>query len=338
MTNNIARKGMIKRTARDSFAHRGKLSFKEKKERLLYLERIENLAAKINQPAEGFFGPESMCWKIFKEPGLFVTSIRALLLQLAHPCVAEGVNQYSNFKEDAFGRAQRTFSSMYTLFFGDVDQSIHAGKKLNQMHYYIRGNIVKKDGSTRIFCANDPDLLLWVWATLIDSPIVAYEKLYDKLSQAEKEQFYHEMKRAALLLGIPPDFIPNHLEAFYIYYKGMLMSDELQVGETGLNLSNDILSLPYTNHYLSSLLGVGFLPERLISDFQLKKNKRRNRHFEWFISFVKIMLWVIPKSLLYAPPYYQAMFRVARLRGEQPSVLAKFFSWVSRKFNAPFCI
>ena len=243
MTNNITRKGMIKRTARDSFAHRGKLSFTEKKERLLYIERIENMAANISHPEEGFFGPESMCWKIFREPGLFVTSIRALLLQLAHPCVADGVNQYSNFKEDAFGRAQRTFSSMYTIFFGDADQSIHAGKKLNQMHYYIRGNIVKKNGSTRTFCANDPDLLLWVWATLIDSPIVAYEKLYRKLLQAEKEQFYHEMKRAALLLGIPPKYIPDHLEAFYIYYKSMLLSEELEVGATGLQLSKDIMNL-----------------------------------------------------------------------------------------------
>ena len=338
MTNNIARIGMIKRTARDTFTHRGKLSFAEKKERLLYIERVENLAASIKHPEEGFFGPDSMCWKIFREAGLFVTSIRALLLQLAHPCVAEGVNQYSNFKEDAFGRAQRTFSSMYTIFFGDVDQSIRAGKKLNQMHYYIRGSIVKKDGTKRVFCANDSDLLLWVWATLIDSPIVAYEKLFRKLSLAEKEQFYHEMKRAALLLGIPPAYIPDHLEAFYIYYKSMLLSDELEVGKTGLSLSNDIMSLPYTNRYLSSLLGVGFLNARLVQDFNLKKNKRRDRHFEWFIVFVKIMLWIIPKPLLYAPPYYQAKFRVAQLRGEQPSLLAKFFSWVSRKFNAPFCI
>ena len=338
MTNHIARKGMIKRTARDSFASHEMLSFAEKKERLLYLERIENLATTIKYPEEGFFGSNSMCWKIFREPGLFVTSIRALLLQLAHPCVAEGVNQYSNFKKDAFGRAQRTFSSMYTLFFGDVDQSIHAGKKLNRMHYYIRGSIVKKNGSTRSFCANDPDLLLWVWATLIDSPIVAYEKLYRKLSKAEKEQFYHEMKRAALLLGVPPKNIPTHLEAFYIYYKSMLLSDELEVSETGLQLSKDIMSLPYTNRYLSSLLGVGFLPERFIQDFQLKKSKRRDRHFEGFLSFVKIVLRIIPKSLLYAPPYYQAMFRVAKLKGKKPSVLARFFSWVSRKFNAPFCI
>ena len=210
--------------------------------------------------------------------------------------------------------------------------------KLNQMHYYIRGSIVKRDGTTRTFCANDPDLLRWVWATLIDSPIVAYEKIYGKLSQAEKEQFYHEMKRAALLLGVPPNYIPDHLEAFYIYYKAMLLSDELYVADTALSLSNDILSLPYTNRYLSSLLGVGFLPERLIHDFHLKKNNRRDRHFEWFLSFVKMLLWIIPNSWLYAPPYYQAMFRVARLRGEQPSVLAKFFSWVSRRFNAPFCI
>src|SRR4249919_166286 len=104
-------------------------------------------------PVLGFYGPESMMWRINREAVLLGAGPAALLLQISHPAVARGVAEHSNFESDPFGRLRRTLTTTMDLVFGDGRTADAAVKRLNQVHAGVRGEGYR---------ALDPELLLWV--------------------------------------------------------------------------------------------------------------------------------------------------------------------------------
>src|SRR5258708_20103794 len=55
-------------------------------------------------PDPGLFGPASVTWKVLREPLLILAGARALLLQAAHPHVAQGAIDHSAYATHPFGR------------------------------------------------------------------------------------------------------------------------------------------------------------------------------------------------------------------------------------------
>src|SRR5216684_7086858 len=97
-------------------------------------ERLEHELAQIRAAAagslSGVFGPRSLTWKVDRESAIFLGAGRALLLQLAHPWVAAAMEQHSNAFVDPMGRFHRTFSTVFSLVFGTLDQSMSAARRL----------------------------------------------------------------------------------------------------------------------------------------------------------------------------------------------------------------
>ena len=113
------------------------------------LERELNLVrGAAAGPLPGIFGPRSMTWRVNREAAIFLGAGRALLLQLAHPWVAAAVEQQSDTFANPIGRFHRTFSTVFTMVFGTLDQSLDAARRLhrrhapNQRHVAIRGRTV----------------------------------------------------------------------------------------------------------------------------------------------------------------------------------------------------
>ena len=150
---------------------------------------------------------------IFTEKAfLFLAEARALLLQVAHPAVARGVHDFSDFERDALGRGVRTFVAMGTIYFGDAGQARAVGMRLHHMHSIIHGeyrDMQDSKNEMKSFCANDPELLLWVLATLTDTSLRVYEAMNGKLSAEMKEQFYEESKITATLIGHSGGSLPQ---------------------------------------------------------------------------------------------------------------------------------
>ena len=71
----------------------------------------------------GLFGPDSLTWRVNREGALLLGGGRALLLQVAHPLVAAGVSQHSNYREDPFGRLYRTLDTVTTIVFGSASDA-----------------------------------------------------------------------------------------------------------------------------------------------------------------------------------------------------------------------
>ena len=165
----------------------------------------------------GLFGPDSEAWRFSREATLLLgAGPRALLLQVAHPSVAAGVAEHSNFREDPWRRLDGTLRSFLTIIYGSTRAARAEIRRLNELHRGITG-----PG----YAARDPELSLWVHATLIESTIAVYGAWLEPLSRARRVRFYEETKPLGRAFGIPDGLLPADLDAFEAYYAGMLADD-----------------------------------------------------------------------------------------------------------------
>ena len=175
----------------------------------------QSLLASLEQlpgdPVHGFFGPGSVTWRVNRESAVFLGAGRAALLQLAHPWVAAALAQHSTLLHDAVGRFHSTFRVIYTMIFGTRAQAAEASRQLYQLHTGIRGELQQAVGpypQGEHYEANEVAALRWVYATLVESAMLAYEFVLPPLSSAERQQYYEESKRMAALFGIPASALP----------------------------------------------------------------------------------------------------------------------------------
>ncbi len=287
----------------------------------------------------GFFGPDSMTWKIYREPTMLLGGISALLLQIAHPAIAEGVRKFSNFHEAYLYRAHRTFNAMAGFYFGSEELALKTARRLFKMHGMIRGNVGRKvDGWWQVekFCARDPELLTWVLSTLVETSLRITELVHGPLPRSEKEQFFQESKIIATLMGIPAGHYPDDLTAFEHYYQIMLQSDTLQVTPTNMRLSKIILRPPYGSNRIFRAMAAVFLPEKFAQEYQLLPSPTEKKWIDRFVRFLQIALKFTPKFIRFAPPYHQANWRRTKARKRWHT--GYFYTLITRHFKFPFGI
>lgn len=280
--------------------------------------------------ALGYFGPETITWQLYREQLPLAGGVRALLLQVAHPAVADGVARYSQFKSDPFGRGYRTFRAMAMIYFGSKTQAEQTAKGLWRMHGAIRGE------APNAYSANDPELLLWVLATLVQTTLEVYSRMPLKdLPRDWKTRFYEESKVAAQLLGIPAEVYPTDLPAFERYFEAMLQGEILGSSPTCREVAQSIVQHPKVPKKLANLLATGWLPEPLCARLGISVHPNAEARLS---RFLKRFFWVyrlIPKVLRWAPSYHQASYRIAMARGESPALMGRFFNWLGKRMNVP---
>jgi uncharacterized protein (DUF2236 family) len=241
----------------------------------------------------GLYTDESITRRVNRENVLLLGGGRALLMQLAHPKVAAGVDEHSDFRVDPLRRLRRTVRMTMAMVFGD-DATVHAAARaVNQTHVRVRGEGYR---------ALDPDLLLWVHATLVDSALVTYETFVRPLTAIDRESFYQESKVLGMLLGIPRERFALTFEGFREYMTRMLGGDTIQVGGTALELSRlvvrpRVLRLPGALFVPFEIVTAGLLPERLRLDYRLPWNRRRRRVYGLAVRSVPRVVALTPPLL-----------------------------------------
>ncbi len=182
---------------------------------------VERIIGDERPSVEGLYGPRSEAWRLNREAVMLMAAgPRALLLQVAHPLVAEGVDQHSDFRVDPWRRLQATVRSYLTLVYGSRGEALGEIARLNGLHRDIRGPVREPEVAERFgsaYNARDPELSLWVHATLVDSTIVAYDALVEPLGRDRRERFYAETRPIARLFGVPDALVPADLAAFEAY-------------------------------------------------------------------------------------------------------------------------
>jgi uncharacterized protein (DUF2236 family) len=289
----------------------------------------------------GYFGPGSMTWRIAREAAMFLGGPRALLLQIAHPAVAAAVEQHSDFRADPIGRAQRTFETVYAVVFGDRESAQRALARLERRHAPVRGLVAEVSASPwsgHEYSADDPTLLLWVHATLIDSAIRVYESVVRPLSPIEAARYWEESRRLGELFGVPREYLPRSVEEFRDYVDEMLSGPILQVGPIArqqwdalarFKPSNGLASiygrawaerwrpivdrtpLRQTSSSLTHLVAAGMLPPRLRADFGYAWGARSQLAYEAVLGAARVVVRGLPRRVRFIPGFHAAMARAS---------------------------
>jgi uncharacterized protein (DUF2236 family) len=238
---------------------------------------------------------------------LLLAGGRALLLQLAHPKVAAGVAQYSRFQQNPLARLQRTMSAMWSIGFDESAKALGTLEQVGNIHKRVHGSVEADEALPRgtPYDARDPQLLLWVHATLVDSAIMAYDLFVKPLSIQEKARYYDESKKLAELFDIPNEIVPRSLGEFIAYFDKMLQGNTIAVGPTARSLAHDIVyPTPWILRPATPLFRVvtaGLLPERLRSAYGLKWDGPREKVFWLFARLFRLLLPLIPGPVRIVP-------------------------------------
>jgi len=279
----------------------------------LSLEDLDRLRAACRRtvidPRRGLFGPESVVWRVNREAVALLGGGRALLLQIAHPLVAAAVAAHSRLRAEPLVRLRRTLELMLTIVFADAAHAMAAVHEIEGVHARVKGVLDADVGRWRRgmpYDANDPTLLLWVHATLVDSALLVYRRFVAPLSREDRATYYEESKVGARLLGIPDALIPPTPRAFEDYVEAMIRDDVLTVGETARDLAASILRpplpLPLGEPFrVARFFTVGLLPPALRERYGLTWTARQERLLDALAACARRTLPFVPECLRLLP-------------------------------------
>jgi uncharacterized protein (DUF2236 family) len=238
------------------------------------------------------FDDASAIRRVHLEGVLLLGGGRALLMQLAHPAVAQGVADHSDFSRDPIGRLLRTLRPMLAIAYGSPEEVGAAAGGVNAIHRRVNGG----------YDARDPALLLWVLATLIDTTLVMQERFLRPLSPSFAESYYQDMLTVGELLGVERRSAPPDLESFQDYVEET--TSTLRVSDTARRIARQVLGGPRgTGPFIEPLrqLTAGLLPPVLREQFGLSWGPQRQTALRAAQSLSRTLLPYIPRRLRYTP-------------------------------------
>ncbi|MGH9588784.1 MAG: oxygenase MpaB family protein [Terracidiphilus sp.] len=281
------------------------------------LMRVARLAA---GPETGIFGPESLIWRINRESALFLGAGRAALLQLAHPWVAAALAEHSTLLDRPIARFHNTFRVVFTMVFGTLEQALAAGRHLYTLHTRITGHMPENVAGYRrgsSYVANEVAALRWVFATLVESAVIAYEAVLPPLGAREREQYYAEACTLAGLFGIPPEALPENWEAFAAYNREMWASNALGVSQGAHALARSLLagagSWIHPPPWYRALTAA-WMPPRFREELGLGFGAPERRSAERALRLLPRIYSRLPGAMRFNGPWREAQARLARRR------------------------
>ena len=165
---------------------------------------------------DGYFGPQSVTWRLHANPMQWVGGVRALFLLALHPLAMAGVAQHSTYREDPLGRLQRTGDYLGAVTFGTRAQADRAAARVRGVHRRVRG--VEPESGTP-YWAPDPELLLWVHCGEIDSFLTIGRRAGVRVPAADADRYVAEQVTAAELVGIPRELVPASVAELTDYFE-----------------------------------------------------------------------------------------------------------------------
>ena len=227
-------------------------------------------------------GPGSTSWKINREIIVVAGWGRAILLQLAHPLVAAGIEEHSRFRGSltaSFGRIRSTIGAMLSLTFGDEEEAISTAAGINVIHDRVFGRLCAPAGvfpAGETYSAHHAELLRWVHVTLLDSILLTYELLVGPLTPEERERYCAEAAVMEPLLDIPAGLLPQNTAELDAYTRDILASGRIAITPDSRALARAVLFPPRWR-----LLWPAFRPVQLITIGLLPASVRQAYGFEW---------------------------------------------------------
>jgi uncharacterized protein (DUF2236 family) len=265
--------------------------------------------------ALGLYGPGSEAWALNREAMLLLgAGPRALLLQLAHPQVAAGVADHSDFRADPWARLDGTLRSYLRIVYGTATGARAEIRRLNALHRTITGPTYR---------ARDPELGLWVHATLVESTIVVADRWLEPLSRERRAAYYAETLPIGRAFGIPASLLPADLEAFERYVAGQIApGGPVRVGPVARELADVVLhpplgpvvpalsAVPPAAYAWTLWPAIGLLPPRIREAYGLRWGSLQRAVAAWLVAGWRVWRPILPAGFRQMPQALTADRRV----------------------------
>ena len=265
----------------------------------------------------GLFGPESITWRVHADPILLISAPRALLLQALHPRAIGGVMQNSDFKNDPWGRLNRTISYVATVVYGTTAQAEAAGRRVRAIHAAM---IATDPDSGEEFRLDEPDLLRWVHVTEVDSFVTTAQRAGLGLTAEEVDRYYTEQRRAAALVGLDPESVPGTAAEVTAYYAAM--RPQLRTTPGAMEVLRFLVSppMPYGlgltpvrfAWWSFSALGVSLLPRWARRLYRMPGLPTTDLSATASAYTVRRVMQVLPRRVFEGPIFHTAMARAEK--------------------------
>jgi len=208
----------------------------------------------------GLFGPSSIVWRVHRDRSFPLAAIRSLMVQALHPLAMAGVAQHSTWQRDPFGRLAATAGYVLTVTYGDTTAAESAAARVRAVHTHVRGT----DPVTGLdYRAEDPELLLWVHAGMVDSIVQVVQRYGRSLDAADADRYVAEMVRFAEILVVPAHRIPASVTALREYLESVELRQITPAASEAIAIVLDPPGLDAPTRELWSDLGrvaIGTLP------------------------------------------------------------------------------
>jgi uncharacterized protein (DUF2236 family) len=208
----------------------------------------------------GYFDDDSMLRRIHRERAVALSGPRALLMQAAHPVAVKGLLAHTDALQDPYERLARTAEVLSTIGFGSRADADRMTRRVRALH--------RRHG------VDNPELLLWVLFTLVDSALVVYERYVRNLTRDEQAAYWEDFKVIGRLFGLRAADMPATLDDLDAYRRRMLEGDELVVTDWAREHARRIVLEPPVPWLARPLLEtvnfvtIALLPDRIRDQYR----------------------------------------------------------------------
>jgi len=260
---------------------------------------------------QGFFGPESVSWRVHRETTVLFGGARALLMQAAHPLVIAGARETGFYERNPWKRLERTLQLTYAITFGSRAEAEEAAARINAVHRGVHGT----DPVTgKPYDALDPELLLWVHACLVDSAVLFEQLTVGALDDAGRQRFHEEQMLAAEMLLLPRERIPPTVAGLRAYIDSVVSSGDLIVTDAALAVASLFKNPPQEAEWRPVLRAVsrwafGTLPPVLRAQYGVRWTRAHDVMREVSLGSVRLLRPALPRRVRYIQPAEAALAR-----------------------------
>ncbi|WP_030173440.1 oxygenase MpaB family protein [Spirillospora albida] len=251
--------------------------------------------------SDGLFHDDDLIRVISREGALIAAGGAASLLQTAHPKVAQGVFDHSYTAEDPVRRLRNTMGWLYVVQFGTREEAETLSAFVTKGHDSITGPDYQ---------ANDPELQVWVAATLFAVATQFYQLLFRRrFTERELEEYYGQTKIYATILGCPEERMPATYRDFREYYANMV--NTLRISDVSRAVAEQVLDPKVPAGLLAApglaavrLITAGLMPAPLREQYGWKWNAARERRFHLLMSALAVVYPRLPLRVRTMPREY----------------------------------
>jgi uncharacterized protein (DUF2236 family) len=198
-------------------------------------------------PSDSYFSDDSMLRRVQGERMLMISGPRALLMQAAHPLAVEGLLAHTKGLDEPYQRLARTAEVMTAIGFGSRAEADRMTRRVRAMHKRVNGTLDRDVGifpAGTPYAADDPELLMWVLFSLVDSGFVVYERFVRTMSEEERERYWADFRVVGELFGLEPGEMPRNVAELDEYRELMYASGRLHVSDWARKTALDIVFRP----------------------------------------------------------------------------------------------